>query len=232
LKNKGRLKELSNVTHSGFPIEEALRAVEKHVKKFQLPWLDKLSSQKQDPFKVLVSCLLSLRTQDRTTAIATQRLFSKIQTPEDLTGISVEELEKLIYPVGFYRTKARRLKQIARILIDKYNSRVPDNMDSLLSLPGVGRKTANIVLSLGYQKNAIAVDTHVHRITNRWGFVKTRTPEQTEKALMARVPMKYWRKLNSLLVAFGQVICKPITPVCSRCLLADYCPKIGVKKHR
>ncbi|RME66354.1 MAG: endonuclease III, partial [Nitrospirae bacterium] len=138
----------------------------------------------------------------------------------------------LIYPVGFYRTKAKRLKEIARVLLENHNGRVPEDMDSLLKLPGVGRKTANIVLSLGYGRDAIAVDGHVHRITNRWALVRTKTPEQTEVALKSIIPRKYWKRLNSLLVGFGQGICKPLSPLCSKCNLEGICPKTGVTRHR
>ncbi len=215
-----------------FDIHRAVRAVESHIRELNLPWLDELAHQHRDPFRVLVSCILSLRTQDSITAQATKRLFQKAPTLEALHGLSVKQIQSLIYPVGFYRTKARRLKEITEILLSQYNGQVPESMDALLKLPGVGRKTANIVLSLGLKRDAIAVDTHVHRITNRWGYVNTKTPEQTEMALRERLPRKYWTRINSLLVAFGQGICKPISPLCTKCRLNDFCPKIGVSYRR
>jgi len=183
-----------------------------------------------DPFKVLVSTVLSARTKDETTEEASERLFSRVKTVEDLARLSVKEIEKLIYPVGFYRNKARALKKMAEVILKNYGGKVPDSLEELLKLPGVGRKTANLVLILGFDKDAICVDTHVHRIVNRWGYVKTRSPEETEMALREKLPREYWKIINGLLVAFGKTVCKPIAPLCSRCPLAVYCPRIGVKK--
>ncbi len=191
-----------------------------------------MANLKKDPFHVLISCILSLRTQDSTTSGASERLFRLADTPERLCKLPVARIQKAIYPVGFYRVKAERIKEIACQIVKKYKGHVPDNIEELLRLKGVGRKTANLVVARGYNKPAICVDTHVHRITNRWGYVKTRTPEQTEFVLREKLPVKYWKDINGLLVAFGQGICRPISPICSKCLIYRYCDRVGVKKWR
>jgi len=191
-----------------------------------------VANLKKDPFHVLISCILSLRTQDSTTSGASERLFRLADTPERLCKLPVARIQKAIYPVGFYRVKAERIKEIACQIVKKYKGHVPDNIEELLRLKGVGRKTANLVVARGYNKPAICVDTHVHRITNRWGYVKTRTPEQTEFVLREKLPVKYWKDINGLLVAFGQGICRPISPICSKCLIYRYCDRVGVKKWR
>jgi endonuclease-3 len=185
-----------------------------------------------DPFEVLVACILSLRTQDSTTAGAVRRLFARARTPEQLLALDDRELERLIYPVGFYKTKTKSLKELSRILVEKWSSKVPDEIDLLLELPGVGRKTANLVVTEAFGKPGICVDTHVHRITNRWGYVRTKTPEETETALRERLPARWWREINKLLVAFGQAICRPTSPRCSECPVASDCPRIGVRRSR
>jgi endonuclease-3 len=185
-----------------------------------------------DPFEVLVACILSLRTQDSTTAGAVRRLFARARTPEQLLALDDRELERLIYPVGFYKTKTKSLKELSRILVEKWSSKVPDEIDLLLELPGVGRKTANLVVTEAFGKPGICVDTHVHRITNRWGYVRTRTPEETEMALRERLPARWWREINKVLVAFGQGICRPTSPRCSECPVASDCPRIGVGRSR
>jgi endonuclease-3 len=186
----------------------------------------------RDPFKILVGTILSLRTKDETTGPAAARLFVLAGTAEETLRLSAEQIAKAIYPVGFYRTKARTILEICRTLVERYGGRVPDTMEQLLALKGVGRKTANLVLTLGFQAPAICVDTHVHRISNRWGYVRTKTPEDTEFALRRKLPKVYWPVYNDLLVAFGQNICKPISPLCSRCPLDAICPKVGVTQHR
>jgi endonuclease-3 len=206
--------------------------LQRQVKGLKVPWLDEMTALGRDPFKVLVSCILSLRTQDKTTAEASARLFSLATTPAALDGLPVRQIEKAIYPVGFYRVKARNLKELAAVLVGQHASHVPDEIDDLLRLKGVGRKTANLVVTLGYDKPGICVDTHVHRITNRWGFVKTKNPEETEFALRARLPRAYWKKINGLLVAFGQRICKPLSPLCSACSLEAHCERVDVGRHR
>ncbi|MGC9102797.1 endonuclease III domain-containing protein [Desulfurella multipotens] len=185
-----------------------------------------------NPFFVLISTILSLRTKDKTTKEATQRLLSVAKTPNEMLKLTQEQIAKLIYPVGFYNVKAKNILEICKILVEKYDSKVPDSIDDLLSLPNVGRKTANLVLSKGFNIPAICVDIHVHRISNRLGIVKTKTPVQTEFELMKVLPKKYWIEYNDLLVPFGQNICMPISPFCSKCKLSFICPKIGVKSSR
>ncbi len=184
------------------------------------------------PFQVLVSTILSLRTKDEVTAKASKRLFKVARTPTEMVKLDEGTLQKLIYPVGFYPTKAKRLIAISRILMEKYDQNVPNRLEDLLKLPGVGRKTANLVLIEGFGKDAVCVDTHVHRISNRIGYVNTKTPEQTEFALRKRLPRKHWIRYNELLVAFGQIICRPVSPFCSTCPLADMCPCVGVARFR
>jgi endonuclease-3 len=189
-------------------------------------------SQTRDPFKVLISCILSLRTKDEVTAKASERLFARAQTPEAMVKLTKEEIETLIYPVGFYHRKTDQILEICRVLIEKYNSRVPDTIDELLNFNGVGRKTANIVVTMGYNKLGVAVDTHVHRISNRLGLVTTKMPEQTEFALRELLPKKYWIVFNDLLVMHGQNICTPISPKCSMCPITEYCERVGVERFR
>lgn len=216
-------------------IHNVLRLLKKQVKHLDLPWLENMvnaSPGKRDPFKVLISCILSLRTQDRTTGRASERLFKIAPDVHAMSRLSVKKISDTIYPVGFYKTKAERIHELCRTLIREYRSVVPDDIDELLKLKGVGRKTANLVVTLGYGKPGICVDTHVHRINNRLGYIKTKTPDKTEFALRGKLPEKYWLVINGLLVAFGQGICKPVSPLCSRCSIHKYCDKTGVKQHR
>lgn len=216
-------------------IDKSLSILRKQVKTLDVPWLEfmiNLSGQARDPFKVLISCILSLRTQDRTTGKASERLFKIAPDAKTLALLPEKKIEEAIYPVGFYKVKAERIKDIASIIEKKYNSNVPDEIDELLKFKGVGRKTANLVVTLGYKKPGICVDTHVHRITNRWGYVETRTPDKTEFALREKLPRKYWLEINGLLVSFGQGICKPISPICSKCSIEKYCDRVGVIKYR
>jgi endonuclease-3 len=199
---------------------------------WQAPIITFIAHRGATPFEVLVSTLLSLRTKDEVTAQAAARLFAQARTPEQLLALGEARTAELIYPVGFYPTKAKRLMEISRIILAEHGGKVPDTMEGLLALPGVGRKTANLVLVEGFRQDAICVDTHVHRISNRIGYVKTNTPEQTEMALRERLPLKHWIRYNELLVAFGQVICRPISPFCSRCPVADLCPRVGVPRSR
>ncbi len=180
----------------------------------------------------MISCLLSLRTKDQTTRDASHRLFAVANNPQEMLRIATPDMEKLIYPVGFYRTKAVTIKEICGELIKTYKSKVPDEIDELLKLNGVGRKTANLVVTLGYQKPGICVDTHVHRITNRWGYVKTKNPYETEFALREKLPPQYWLTINDLLVTYGQNVCVPVSPKCSVCPVQTYCRKVGVMRHR
>jgi len=202
---------------------ENIKILREEYKKWNAPIVTLISVQTKDPYKVLISTLLSLRTKDDVTAKASYRLFEKADTPDKMIGLKAEEIEKLIFPVGFYKTKALTIIETSKLLLEKYNGKVPDTLDELLSFKGVGRKTANLVLSLGYGKDTICVDTHVHRISNRWGAVKTKTPEETEFALMDKIPKKYWSEINDLMVAFGQTICRPVGPKCSLCYVKE-CP--------
>lgn len=189
-------------------------------------------AQKRDPYLVLISCILSLRTQDNTTHKASERLFRLASRPDQMITLSSKQIQQAIYPVGFYRNKARTILEISRTLIEKYGGRVPDELDEIIKLKGVGRKTANLVVTLGYGKPGICVDTHVHRVTNRWGYVATKTPEKTEFALRKKLPQQYWIEINDMLVSFGQKICRPISPMCSTCPLSPYCDRIGVTRNR
>lgn len=205
----------------------------RQVKSLNVPWLEKMADIEKDPFRILISCILSLRTQDKTTGTASEKLFAISSTPEDMASLNAREIQDAIYPVGFYKVKARTIKAISEAITGRYHGKVPDSIDELLKLKGVGRKTANLVITLGFNKYGICVDTHVHRITNRWGYVNTRTPEKTEFALREKLPRKYWKEINGLLVAFGQGICRPISPLCSsKCDINSYCAKVGVTRHR
>lgn len=181
---------------------------------------------------MLIACILSLRTQDTTTGPAADRLFAVADTPRSMLHLTTRAIERLIYPVGFYRTKARVILGICRHLLERFGGRVPDDLDALLTLKGVGRKTANLVVTMGYGKPGICVDTHVHRISNRLGYVRTRTPEETEMALRAKLPKHHWIGYNDLLVSFGQNICTPISPRCSLCPVGGLCRKVGVTTSR
>lgn len=187
---------------------------------------------KTDPFTTLISCLLSLRTKDATTAAASERLFRLARTPVALRRLPLATIRRAIYPVGFYKTKARTLHAVCDTLLTRYGGRVPNDLDELLTIKGVGRKTANLVITLAFRQDGICVDTHVHRISNRWGYVRTATPEQTEWALRRRLPRRYWQRYNDLLVTFGQHLCHPTSPWCSRCPLARVCAKRGVRHAR
>lgn len=181
---------------------------------------------------MLIACLLSLRTQDTTTGPAAARLFALADTPEAMLRLSARRIERAIYPVGFYRTKARVIRGLCRDLLERFDGRVPDDIDALLTLKGVGRKTANLVVTLGFDKPGICVDTHVHRISNRLGYVRTRTPDETEMALRGKLPRRYWIGYNDLLVTFGQNVCAPVSPKCSGCPVAGLCPRVGVRTSR
>ncbi len=206
------------------------------MRKTALKWnptaLAAIADTTRDPFRVLIACILSLRTQDATTAGASGRLFPLADTPAAMLRLPPPRIERAIYPVGFYRTKARVIHSICRDLLERFGGRVPDEIDVLLTLKGVGRKTANLVVTMGYGKPGICVDTHVHRISNRLGYVRTKTPEQTEMALRAKLPARYWIGYNDLLVAFGQNVCTPISPRCSVCPVRALCRRVGVTASR
>lgn len=188
--------------------------------------------QKADPFRILVGCLISARTRDEVTEAACTRLFQRIKDPQGLLELTPRQLEKVIYPVAFYRNKAKALKSLSSDLIERFDGQVPETLEELLTLQGVGRKTANLTLILAFDGMGICVDTHVHRIANRWGYVETTTPDQTEAALREKLPKKYWKRINEWLVGFGQTVCKPLSPLCSQCPVDKHCPRIGVGKYR
>jgi endonuclease-3 len=186
----------------------------------------------RDPFRVLVACVISLRTKDAVTAEASGRLFAVASTPAAVAALPEARIAKLIFPAGFYRTKARQIRAIAHRLLERHGGNVPAGRDALLALPGVGRKTANLVLGLSFGEPAICVDTHVHRISNRLGLVRTKTPAETESALERVLPKRYWIEINDLLVTFGQQVCHPTSPRCSTCPLGSRCPRLGVTRSR
>jgi endonuclease-3 len=215
-------------------VEPVMRALAQAIDGLDLPAVEKISQrQKEDPFHVLVATLLSARTQDATTLAASTRLFDVARTPRTMARLTTKRIERLIYPVSFYRHKARHVKATCRILVDRFRSRVPATMEELLTLPGVGRKTANLVLIVAFQsvKN-ICVDTHVHRISNRLGWVATRTPAETERALYAATDRRWWPAINLYLVTWGQNVCRPVHPRCGECVIRRFCPRIGVKNRR
>ncbi len=209
-----------------------LDLLEQEVMHYRVPVVDLIAVQSRDAYRVLIATILSSRTKDEVTAEASSRLFSCAPDIDNLARLDPAEIRKLIYPVGFYKTKAVHLQKTARMLKEQCGGMVPDSIEELVKLPGVGRKTANLVLSVAFDKQAICVDTHVHRIMNIWGYVNTRTPLETEKVLRDKLPSTYWKKVNRLLVAFGQSTCKPVAPHCDVCLLRSECPKIGVKPRK
>ncbi len=215
-----------------FEIDRAIALLKQSSKRWDATTIAQVAEETSDPFKILVSTVLSARTKDETTAEASKRLYKLASTPQEMVKLTTNQIEKAIYPVGFYRTKAKNVLSLCQTLIEKYNEKVPDKLEDLMTLKGVGRKTANLVVTMAFQKHGICVDTHVHRISNRWGLVKTKNPKETEFALYKVLPKKYWITYNDLLVSFGQNVCKPISPLCSICPIENLCPKIGVTKHR
>ena len=213
-------------------IDKIVSILRKEVKNLKEPSVTMVGKKWKSPFLVLVSCILSLRTKDETTLPASQRLFALADNPADMRKLSVVQIEKAIYPVGFYRTKARNILTICHELIEKYNGRVPDELETLLTFKGVGRKTANLVLTEGFGKLGVCVDTHVHRISNRLGYVKTAMPDETEMVLRKKLPKRFWIEYNSLLVMWGQNVCKPISPKCSQCPVTGFCRRVAVTQHR
>ena len=209
-----------------------IRALRKNLPAWGVPIVSHLAEERRDPFEILISTVLSLRTKDEVTAVATERLFQLADTPARMLRLSEEAIGKAIYPVGFYRNKARTIREICGELIGRFDSRVPDDIDTLLTLRGVGRKTANLVVSLGYGKPGMCVDTHVHRISNRLGYVATKTPEETEFALRAKLPRTYWADYNTLMVTFGRQVCRPVSPLCSRCPVSRFCDRRNVARSR
>jgi len=212
-------------------IGKVMKTLEKYFSGNQKTTLNRMR-KKPNPFKILISCLLSLRTQDKNTEIASRRLFSVASTPKKMSKLPIKKIEKLIYSSGHYKKKAHTIKHVSKILLKKYKGKVPDKKEELLSIKGIGPKTANIVLSFAYRQDALPIDTHCHRIPNRIGWLKTKTPEQTERQLEKILPKKYWREFNALFVLFGKTICQPISPWCSKCPINKYCSKIGIKRNR
>lgn len=198
----------------------------------RVPIVTEISRRRREPFDILISTILSLRTKDEVTREASLRLLDKGRTPQELLALAEEEIAGLIYPVGFYKTKAKNIRQVCADIIARYDGKVPDDLDELLKLKGVGRKTANLVITLGFGKDGVCVDTHVHRISNRLGYVQTKNPDQTEMELRKKLPREYWIEYNDLLVTWGQNVCKPISPLCSACQIEPYCPRVGVNRHR
>ena len=213
-------------------IHSVLRILRRDAPTWNAPVVTQMASLSRDPYLVLIACLLSLRTKDETTGPAARRLFSLADTPDKMLTLKPAQIQNAIYPVGFYKTKVKTVIDVSRRLIEEYGGQVPDEIEELITFKGVGRKTANLVRTQGFQKLGICVDTHVHRISNRWGYVQTRTPEETEMALRDNLPEQYWIEINDHLVAMGQTICHPTSPKCTQCPLERYCNKVGVVRSR
>jgi endonuclease-3 len=215
---------------SPLPIPHVMRVLARAIKEHSLPAVEKIAESRRDKaFQVLIGTLLSARTQDATTDAASSRLFAAAPTPEKMARLTTARIEKLIYPVSFYRNKAVHVKETARLILGRFGGKVPGTMEELLTLPGVGRKTANLVLILAFaSRDNICVDTHVHRISNRLGWVRTKTPEQTEQALYRVADRRWWPDINLYLVVWGQNVCRPIRPRCGTCAISPYCPRVGV----
>jgi endonuclease III len=213
-------------------VVRVLRILQVESRSWNVPIVTLVAQRSDDPYQVLISTLISLRTKDAVTTEASRKLFAAAKTPRSMRKLKASKIRELIYPAGFYKRKADTILEVSRILLEKHGGRVPDDLDLLLELPGVGRKTANLVLTLGFGKPGICVDTHVHRITNRFGYVKTRNPDETETVLRQMLPQAWWIPINDILVAFGQGLCKPISPLCSRCPVSRWCERVGVGKSR
>jgi len=221
--------------HEIIQFDEIFRLLKKELKRYETPVLSRSKWEEiiHTPYTTLISCILSLRTKDEVTDQASIRLLKKYNTPQKIIKLPTQRIQSMIYPVGFYKTKAKRIKKLSKTLIEQYNGNVPENFNDLLKLKGVGRKTANIVMVYGHRKKGfLPIDTHCHRIPNRLGWINTKTPEQTEKELRKNLPEKYWDDFNHLFVKFGQTVCVPISPFCSKCPINKFCKKISVKKSR
>ncbi|MFN8505098.1 endonuclease III domain-containing protein [Kouleothrix sp.] len=220
------------MTQPDFDIRAAMATLREAMPRFEQPLIEAMGEANQTPFHILIATILSLRTKDTLTAVVAPRLFAEAATPAAMLALSEARIAELIYPVGFYRTKARSIRQVCALLLERHGGQVPPDLDALLALPGVGRKTANLVLTAGFGLPGICVDTHVHRICNRWGYVQTKDPEATEMALRAKLPPEYWLAINGLLVTLGQNICHPTSPRCSVCPVAALCARVGVARSR
>jgi endonuclease-3 len=215
-----------------FDIDTAMAILGREMPRFEQPLIEAMGAAHQTPFHILIATILSLRTKDTLTSVVAPRLFVVADTPATLLALDESRIAELIYPVGFYRTKAKSIRQICALLIERHSGQVPDDLDALLALPGVGRKTANLVLTMGFGLPGICVDVHVFRISNRWGYVRTKDPDATELALRAKLPQEYWIPINGLLVTLGQNICHPTSPRCSICPVAALCQRVGVTRSR
>jgi len=213
-------------------IHSVVKILKKELDMGEMPIVTHLAQSEHNPFVILISTLLSLRTKDEVTASATDRLLALASTPEEMLKVPQAKIAKAIFPVGFYRNKAKTIHHVCQDLINRFDSKVPDDLDELLSIKGVGRKTANLVVTLAYGKDGICVDTHVHRISNRLGYVKTKTPDETEMALRAKLPPRHGNLYNTLMVAFGRKTCKPVSPFCSTCSVRKFCDRVGVTVSR
>lgn len=215
-----------------FQIEKVFDILEKESKKWDVPVVTLIAMQENDPFKVLMSTIISLRTKDEVTIEASKRLYKILVEPKNIFNLTTQEIEKAIYPSAFYKRKTIQIKSMCETIVRDFNSIVPNEIDTLLTFPGVGRKTANLVLSEGYKIPAMCVDVHVHRISNRFGYIKTKNPDETEFKLRKILPQKYWIRYNSLLVAFGQSLCRPVSPFCSKCPVIEFCERKDIGKSR
>jgi len=229
--SKGNVRQFEGV-NADLDVDGLSAILQEVVKTFDDTLITEMKKLETTPYRILIATILSLRTRDEQTKEASVRLFALADTPEKMVALDQETIEKAAYPVGFYRNKARSIQEVSQILIHRYGGEVPRDLDLLLELPGVGRKTANLVLTQGFGLPGICVDTHVHRICNRLGYVKTRTPEDTEMELRRRLPPRHWIPINDLLVSFGQNLCLPLSPWCSRCRVREMCARVGVGKSR
>ena len=213
-------------------IHEVIAILKESAKEWQPALVDDMGHKERNPYKILIATILSLRTKDTLTAQIAPKLFAIADNPYDMVRHSAEAIAEIIYPVGFYRNKAKSIVAVSQQLIDEYEGQVPDDLDLLLKLPGVGRKTANLVITAGFNKPGICVDIHVHRISNRWGYIQTKDPDKTEFVLREKLPLEYWIEYNGLLVSMGQTICHPTSPWCSKCPVTAYCDRVGVTRSR
>ena len=212
-------------------IPKIMQILEKHFNFSERTTLNRMR-KRPDAFKILISCLLSLRTQDKNTEKVSKKLFAVADTPEKIIKLPTKRLEKLIFSSGHYKKKSRVLKHVSSEILKKFEGKVPKTKEELMSIKGIGPKTANIVLCFAFNKNVLPIDTHCHRLPNRLGWVKTKTPEQTEKELEKILPKRYWKEFNGMFVLFGKTVCQPISPFCSKCPISRYCKRVRVKRSR
>ncbi len=213
-------------------IAVALERIQKVMPTWETPLVDAMGSAGESPYRILIATLLSLRTRDTVTAVVAPKLFARADTPTAMLALPVEELREIIHPITYYNNKVETIREVSRLIIEKYDGKVPDDLDELLSMPGVGRKTANLVITAGYDKLGICVDIHVHRICTRFGYVQTKDPDKTEMALREKLPIEYWKRINGLLVSLGQNVCHSTSPKCSICPVNDLCERVGVTRSR